>query len=294
MQKKDPKKQLIIKLPRYGLANKLITWSKAWIWCQNNHVNLHINGWIHFPLGSILRGEKSWRWYLGFFKNKKIINLKFWRKIQTIRSIKDQPLPYIKQFTFKATPYISDLVELSDYHDQIKKAFYQMIKQSQIKKACLHPIPIISVHIRRGDFVKIGSAIDLNYYINIIYQIRDVCKQNLPVTIFSDGYEEELSSILNIENTKLFKTVNDLVDLIVMSKSQILVTNLSSSYSYWAAFISDGIIIHHPDTWVKQCRPHNVNKNIFEGTVDWNSELPELLSDNLSKINPSSTNIELP
>lgn len=281
---KSKRRLLILSLPRYGLANKLITWAKAWVWCNNNNVDLHTNGWVHFPIGSILRKENRLRWYQGFFKSDKRVHFRFWHKEQTIKSINDQPLSGIKRFGFKATPYISDLKELQTFQHQIKNAFYDMISQEQINKCNQQEVPIIGVHIRRGDFVKTGSSVHLDYYINTIEKIRKISKKELPVTVFSDGFECELLPVLSLPNTKLFKSVNDLVDLLVLSKSRILITSLSSSYSYWAAFFSDGIIIHHPKTWVKQCRPDSINNSVFEGLVNWDSELPELLKKNMADI----------
>ena len=125
--------------------------------------------------------------------------------------------------------------------------------------------PVIGVHIRRGDFVKNGSAVNLDYYIQVIKTIRFINGNNLPVTVFSDGHRAELNPILQLNNVEIFDSKDDLIDLLTLSKSKILITSIGSSYSYWAAFMNNGVVIHHPKSWVPQCRPVEINKENFEG-----------------------------
>jgi hypothetical protein len=283
---KSIERVLLLKFPRFGLGNKLITWAKAYIWSINNHAQLKVGGWSHIPFGSILRGDKNWRLYFGFFKNKNSCFLfsKFRNKNRIIISnIADKPQKCFKFYQFEASAYISDLKQLMDYREAILSEFLSMTKEKHLNKAKSIDNPIVGVHIRRGDSVKNGSVVNLSYYTDVINKLRTINK-NLPVTIFSDGYEHELSPVLDLPNVQLFKSVNDLVDLLVLSKSRILVTNLGSSYSYWAAFISDGIIIHHPQSWVSQCRPPSINTRVFEGSIPETEDCPEQLINDIKGI----------
>jgi hypothetical protein len=274
--------KLYLNLPRYGLGNKLISWAKAYVWCSKNQAILRVKGWVHIPVGSILRGDKSLRWYKGFFLTKGSSYLyTLNQNIPVISNIEDKPVNTITRYRFIAIPTLSDLIQLKDERMVLKTAFFKMIKPNIARQIHQMKPPIVGIHIRRGDFVKIKTETNLNYFISIITEIRKIKGENLAVTIFSDGHEHELESILKLPEVALFKTINDLADLVIMSRSKILVTSHASSYSYWAAFISDGLIIHHPDSWVLQCRPEIINQKKFEGPIPIEGEWPLQLINNI-------------
>ncbi|MHA7943023.1 alpha-1,2-fucosyltransferase [Formosa sp. 3Alg 14/1] len=277
---------LYLEFPRYGLCNKIITWAKAFVWCKENDADLLVKSWVHIPIGSVLRREKSKRWYKNFFKTPKI---SIWKQIQfykapVIRSFEENKKSGEQYYKFESTPLVADIPLLQNYRDDILNSFFEMIETNHSQTIEKIKNPIIGVHIRRGDFITNGAVLDLSYYINVIKDLRKVNGNSLDVTIFSDGHESELSSVLELPNVSLFNTVNDLVDLVMLSKSQILVTTKGSSYSYWAAFISNAVVIHHPETWVKECRPKEINNIKFEGIYPQNNKWPDLLVNNIKKI----------
>ena len=99
-----------------------------------------------------------------------------------------------------------------------------------------------------------------------------------------NGFEKELKPLLEEPDVYYFKPVNDLVDLLVLSSSKVIITTKASTYSYWAAFISDAIVLHHPKTNVPQCRPDDFNKVHFEGAVDPEKPLPDQLIHELKQL----------
>lgn len=279
------KKKVYLKFERFGLCNKIIMWAKAYVFAQNNDAVLITSSWFHIPIGNILRREKSLRLYFDFFNNKQsslLLNF-FLKRLKSFTSIEKQN----QKFTtcvFEGTPYVSDLVKLAEYRDDLIKAFLSMIKPMHKKKIAATEIPVIGVHVRRGDFNNIGATTTNEFYVDLINKIRSYSEKELPVTIFSDGFDHELKEILELKNTKRFETQNDLVDLVVLSKSKILITSKGSSYSYWAAFIGDATVLHHPDTWVPQCRDENTNRSVFEGPISADEVWPNLLLKNIKSI----------
>lgn len=277
--------KVYLKFDRYGLCNKIIMWAKAYVFAKNNNAILITSSWFHIPFGNLIRREKTLRVYWSFFNNKKspfLFNF-ILKKLPRFSSIDKQNVRFTKA-VFEGIPYVSDLPLLAPYRNEIINSFYNMITKENKLKIENNEFPVIGVHIRRGDFNVNGSATCNEYYINLIEKIRALSDKNLPVTIFSDGFDNELEEILNLKHTKRFKTQNDLVDLVVMSRSEILVTSKGSSYSYWAAFMSNSIVIHHPETWVENCRDKQTNKNIFEGAVKIEEKIPELLISNIRSI----------
>jgi len=282
----DNKAALYLKFPRYGLCNKIITWAKAFVWCKENDADLFVKSWVHIPIGSVLRREKSKRWYKNFFVTPTLPLLKkiHFRNASVIKSLNDHKNNAEQYYKFESTPLIEDIPLLSCYRNEIISSFFGMIEEEQLMILDKIKTPKIGVHIRRGDFITNGSVLDLTYYINIINDLRKINGNSLEVVIFSDGHEEELLSVLELPNVSLFQTVNDLIDLIVLSKSEILVTTKGSSYSYWAGFISNAVIIHHPETWVKECRPKEINTVKYEGVYPEANCWPDLLIKNIKVI----------
>jgi hypothetical protein len=90
----------------------------------------------------------------------------------------------------------------------------------------------------------------MSYYIAEITRIQNEHPDYL-FHVFSDGYPEELSSLLGFKNVVYFNSINDIVDLYQMSKSKILITSAGSTYSYWAGFLGDAEIVQHPDHFCK-------------------------------------------
>ena len=112
-------------------------------------------------------------------------------------------------------------------------------------------------HIRRGDFRPLASNEDFarvggvqtpnDYFLSVIAGIRRVAGHDVPVTVFSDGSDTELAFILSLPNVTRSQTENDVVDLLLMSRAQVIVPSAGSTFSEWAGFLSDAIIVRHPD-----------------------------------------------
>jgi hypothetical protein len=97
--------------------------------------------------------------------------------------------------------------------------------------------------------------------------------KSLPVTVFTDGRKSELQQLFELENIFLSEDNDDLTDLLLLSRSKILITSAGSTFSYWAAFISEGIIISHPEYENLKVRPKCKDAETFEGALDLNNEV---------------------
>jgi hypothetical protein len=56
-----------------------------------------------------------------------------------------------------------------------------------------------------------------------------------------------------------------MADMLVLSKSKIIITSMGSTFSYWAAFLSDADVINNPLDVHPRLRNEN---NLFEGTLE--------------------------
>jgi hypothetical protein len=272
------KKICIVSFPRVGLANKLIIWANAIVFSHRNDYQLICQRWWHFPIGNIIREKRITRFYYNYFEPgntitifKWLILLKFRRKIYA-SSGAEKPIPdYIYVFN-KYPTEINPFVSLKESRNLIHKEFFNIISSKIINQLNNYKISKVSVHVRLGDFKKINpvnssslghTRLCLSYYEKVILTLRD--KLGITsFTVFSDGDKFELNELLNIPEVSLLQSGNDLLDLLLMSKSDIIVCSPSSTYGYWAAYISDADVIHHPNYKILT-RPSG---NYFEGTLD--------------------------
>jgi FMN phosphatase YigB (HAD superfamily) len=272
---------IIVRQKRFGLGNKILSWANAFYWSKKNDANVVVTGWTHIPFKSILRREQTLRWYRGFFKTnffQTIKNLRLYiLPFKAITEITQNPGKKEKRHLLQLVPKLSDLNYLKEFRKEIISEFYKLINIKLLNRTLEIKNPVIGVHIRLGDFVNIGYATEIDYYVQVINKLREQAIKPLPVTIFTDGTNVQLKEILKLPLIEVFKSENDLIDLLVLSSSQFLVTSKGSTYSYWAAFLNEHSVIHHPNTWLKESRDQQTNSIKFEGILDFEYKLPSLL-----------------
>jgi hypothetical protein len=146
--------------------------------------------------------------------------------------------------------------------------------------------PVIGLHVRLGDFRNLLPGEDFSkvgavrtpgeYFIHIINGIRKIHGTTLPVSVFTDGRADELEDILSLPGVTLIEGNNDLADLLLLSRSKIIVTSAGSTFSYWAGFLSDAVLIMHPDHLHESIRTPEANELSYEGIFD--EQNPELVN----------------
>src|SRR5205814_6225928 len=93
------------------------------------------------------------------------------------------------------------------------------------------------------------------------------CGGDLPVTIFTDGREDEIADVLALPNTHMAERNADIVDMMLLARSRCLVVSAGSTFSYWAGFLADCPVIMHP-SHLAPIRPQAVGHRIFEGPLN--------------------------
>jgi hypothetical protein len=276
---------VISKLPRAGLGNKLFVWAHGVVFAHNNKMQHITIGWLQIMIGPILRGEKSLRFYNGFFKNDKSkFSLWFLKKSKYVNlsykecnTLVDQKNNY---YFFSEVPHWKHYFEgLTQNRDLIIDIFFKTLQPNYSKIYQSLQSNEIAVHIRMGDFKPLGDNEDfakaglvrtpLHYFIEVINGIREITKQTNSVTVFSNGTKQELKEILELPKVTLAENNNDLVDLLHMSKSKVIVLSAASTFGQWAGFLSNAILLHHPNHFHSYIR--NQNEITFEGKWDENN-----------------------
>lgn len=129
------------------------------------------------------------------------------------------------------------------------------LKNTQCFDKILTPNINIGVHIRRGDYVKNyrHDVIDEDFHIRNVHAINEIIKGDKVFYIFSDDiiYCKEKFKSINY-NFKYVENLNSsLLEFELMKKMDHLIIS-NSSFSWWAAYLSDKInkITICPKKWI--------------------------------------------
>lgn len=244
----------------------MLVWAHALVFAKINNLELITERWWRFRWGAIIRGEKKKRFYKNYFIEtpwKTRMKMRF-DLLVSPREL-DPEIKIIqntvnKIFIFTKTSRDRNLFKYLYPHSEfIKNELFELLKGRLKEKHSKCKSPVIGIHIRRGDF-KIGNPITSNqFFIDAINAIRETVKEILPVIVFTDAEENELKDILDLPEISISKNEEDILDILQMSKSKFLILSQSSTFSYWAAFLSEGLVIISSDDWQNKIKENMGN-----------------------------------
>jgi hypothetical protein len=185
--------------------------------------------------------------------------------------------------------------EIRDHQELVRSKLWQLVSDRHLEHLKRLDPPVIGVHVRCGDYRKLQPSEDfakvgmvrtpLLYFQEVIGSIRTIHGSELPVTVFSDGHDDELAVLLAMPNVQRAASNPDIVDLLLLSKSKLIVASAGSTFGYWAGFLADAPLILHPDHVYAPIRPDDVNRQFFEGGPGQSAEAwPALLKQNVRAI----------
>lgn len=147
------------------------------------------------------------------------------------------------------------------YHSELKNEFRYVGKKSasyEIISKKIEKFHSISIHMRFGDYVKIGCCIDESYYIKACNQACSILlsqnktMENMLFVVFSEDIQQAKSIIGKCyikENNILFIDTNyqlsDLEEFELMRKCDSHIIS-NSTFSWWAAYLNyskDNIVV---------------------------------------------------
>ncbi|MCB0429368.1 MAG: alpha-1,2-fucosyltransferase [Flavobacteriales bacterium] len=302
------KTAVFAKLPRAGLGNKLLVWARAYAFACRHNLPLYTFNWTTLHLGPWLRREKHKRYYRTYFKDPEGANRNrfLWARLAgklIPEPDMETPVDAVQKqvFVFSRVLYWQHAFDgLKPYREQIRQYMGKhLVADSILMQLANAPTPVVAVHIRMGDFRRIpegesmqgnhNARTPLSYFSQMIHAIRSVAGSDLPVTLFSDGYDDELKEILQIPDVQRATPMSDIAELLLMSRSKVIVPSASSTFSLWAGFLSDAILFQHPDHYLRSIRPEASNEKHWEGAVGTDpAQWPEQLTRQLRSISPGT------
>lgn len=255
-------RKVFIKIPKSGLGNGLLVWAYGTVFAHINQLPVTVSKWWGFRWGALLRRENKKRLYFGYFKEESF--LKIWvMRLQLLiqKKVFNPPLSPATEdnaiFVFDKLPAHNYFINLAPYEELIKTRLSDLLAPAVQKECSSGTAPVIGIHIRRGDFKFANHITPLSYFIEIISNIRKTFGEELPVTVFTDANKDEISGLFELPNIHLYRGTFDIADILLLSRSRFLIMSRDSSFSYWAAFLSDAFVIMHDGDWQKKLKPDN-------------------------------------
>jgi hypothetical protein len=293
------------KLPRAGLGNMLQVWAKGLVYARLNDAEFYHSGWNVLRIGPYLRRELKKRNYTYFKSSFGLFDF-LQVLLKKIRYSKLENPDVCKQNISKNTyvvfnklnPLGDRFMAIKDHREFIKTSLLSIISPDILRKFEETDGAFIGVHIRRGDFSEPdptkpfdfsncwNGRAPIDYFVSAIQQLRLFIGKSVKVLVFSDGFDAELKQVLDLENVvRANKQNEDILDILLLSKCKVILTSPASSFSYWAAFLSNAIVLRHQNFIRAGIRSQETNAQYYEGPLsDQMEDWPNLLKSNLKAI----------
>ena len=266
----------------------LLLWARALIFARLNDFELVTSSWWGFRWGTLLRREQKKRLYWRYFRKtpiSRLIKARFYLRFTKViiepnveklgHTLSNSTNLYL--FNKVMTDY--DLFGSIRAHLQIiMDELYGSLHPSKRAMLTKFEKPVIGIHIRRGDF-KLGSTITpLSFFIEGIKTIRKEMGEDLPVTVFTDADKEDIAELFYLPAMKLAEKKADILDIILLSKSRILLLSATSTFSYFAAFLSNAFVVMPANDWLGSIKNNVIEKDgYFEMKWQYDDELSTAL-----------------
>jgi hypothetical protein len=248
---------------RTGLGNMLFPWARAEVFARRVGAAMLAPKWTQPKIGPLLRGERDLRYYSGLFDNSSYVRGPR-RALELLRRRRVEGASIGINVDPRALPASCDgaLVTFQGYEGWFRDDLYphrQLIHrrlESIITDRVRNEIQafdkplLMAVHVRRGDMrrdlLQPGQAMPTGnenvvaseyYFLTLIRLIRQDCGRELPVTVFTDAREGELSELLAEKGVQFAGARSAIADILLMSRAAVLIASSASSFSAWASFL---------------------------------------------------------
>ena len=213
-------------LPNAGLGNKLLVWARAMAFAHINGLPFYAYGWSYPRLGPLLRGERRDVFYGRYFHSGGAEALFTLLRAFRLPKVIEPPVDIIadvaRRFVFHDIPHWSAyFVSLHPHRDFIRAALWRTVKPYVAAEASELEAPLVALHVRCGDFRKLQQGENfamvgavrtpVDYFIELVVELRKCAGWCVPITVFSDGTASELEPLLSLEATRLAVASSDAV-----------------------------------------------------------------------------------
>ena len=273
-----------------GLGNILFPWSRGAVYARKNNFKKINSTWATLKYGPFVRKEKDKRTYHNIFKENniggipKIIYLLFGKSFHEYENVKTVKCLRPKIVNFSGMK--NQMLDILGDYSIVKEELFKIIRPEHLELAKKNKPEFIALHIRLGDFAqpiseneirkgKTNCRLPLKWYKITINKIRKALGEDIPVTVFSDGLDEDLKEILEMVNVNRSQGGTAISDMLSLSYSKILIAS-NSTFSLWASYLGRTNTIWFPGT--HRINLFKENEKVFEGELDYEENLPVKLT----------------
>lgn len=262
----EKRAMVIAKILRSGLGNRLLVWGSAKVFAKKYNLPFKEINWHMLQAGPFIRKEADKRMYFflvkieGNFLSRLAsrarlkTNMLFNKEhVQFNPAIDETPKGNLVVFDKLAKTYMERFDWIVADRDYVRTELWKKIKPKYAALIKAQVPPVIGIHMRLGDFRPLKEneqynntdiiRADPKFFIPIVHLLREGFGYDAPVTIFTDGDEAELAPIFALPNVSMAPKNPSIVDMYHMSMSKVFVASTGSSFSQWAVFLGDGLVV---------------------------------------------------
>jgi hypothetical protein len=271
-----------------GLGNIMFPWARGIVFARKHNFQKINSSWKTFKFGTFLRGERDKRTYHNIFEEKNVGGLQKFLCLFFIKKINESDFYKNSNCTSKHLTVTfegmkNQMADIVDDYEIVREELLKIIRPKHLNLAKKNSTKYIAVHVRLGDFYEpenesqirngmYNCRLPIEWYITIINKIRLKYGEDIPVSVFSDGKDNELISLLKLPNVTRVIDGSGISDMISLSMSGILIAS-NSTFSLWSSYLGRIPTIWFPGTF--RINLFKKEENIFEGEIDYDNELPE-------------------
>lgn len=248
------------------MGNQLFEYATGYAAAKRLHTNLVLDAtsFAHSPLRSyeldgfnleydkILRINVSWPTLLRRIAGRLVRNY----IASTNKKFKEKrPFCYDEKFkNIKNDTYLKGYFQSYKYFEDYHKELLAMLTPNyEMSEGCrqyikqVHECESVAVHVRRGDYVRIGICLDKDYYIKAIETVRGSL-ESPTFFVMSDDVDDAEKMFEGINGrfvyVKYQSATPTLDDFFIMKNTKHMIM-ANSSYSFWAAYChaEDSVIV---------------------------------------------------
>jgi hypothetical protein len=239
-----------------GLGNRLFPWARCTIFANQNQIPMLSPVWSHIRTAPFRKGGIN---YSHAFRKILLFDV-FKRDLSTIAGLEKIIAKITHKLVYENTTEINKantiitfrgdaghFSDLKGYNDFILEKIKRITKKKWLDiYESYNEIPI-GINIRRGkdfvdapleDFGKRGLLrTPLFWYVATVKKIREIVGYNLKCYVVTDGTINDIKPLLDLGDIEMVVSPSPISDLLVLTKSKLLIASYGSSFSAWASFL---------------------------------------------------------
>ncbi len=279
-----------------GLGNLLFAYGRALQYAKKNGCRVIWPTWPSLKIGPWIRHERDKRSYIGLFSNRdgSVGGLKKVWVLLTKKKISEEQAdicPDKGVVVFEK--FIGSFAPIREAHTDLREA----LKTNMRNKVAWDwdASGAVALHVRLGDFgkateqeLKAGkhdSRLPIEWYVNMLQQVREICGRAVPAYVFSDGTDEELAPLLALEGVERKTFGNAINDIVALSKAPLFIAS-GSSFSMWARYLGR----HNTICYTNQIKEQILTENDAAFEIEVEDTIPTAYASHICSCLQGSAN----